>query len=448
MENQGIDVSVVLKPHDVMYLSGWAPVCSGLLVFRQSPPVEVCIWLDGPEGKKNRSFLQIAGYRFPESSMVKKMAGLIRERLNPPLSIGIEKDFMTVHFLETIQSAFPQAGLVSITRALDEMRAIKTPEEIRSLKKATVMAEAGMKAALAAVRPGVTEIDIAAEATGIPAGVPVTIGAADTPCSALGAGIVEPGEIFDSAGTSDIVALCSTKPLFDSHFLNRCHSVGDLWLLMGATSSPDGALAWLGDQFCSLEKEEERATGVDAYDLICAQAEKAAPGSGKVFFLPFMSGERSPIWDPQARDVFVGLSLATTRGEVIRAVLEGGAYAVRQNVEIAEQLLSSSIEELRAVGGGSKSRVWAQIRSDVRGKRLRTLHFREIAVLGAAMLGGIGAGIFADYHGAVQTASPSKSDTFEPRAEGHAYYDQLYTIYRKLYPALRDSYQLLAEVPN
>jgi Xaa-Pro aminopeptidase len=164
MENQGIDVSVVLKPHDVMYLSGWAPVCSGLLVFRQSPPVEVCIWLDGPEGKKNRSFLQIAGYRFPESSMVKKMAGLIRERLNPPLSIGIEKDFMTVHFLETIQSAFPQAGLVSITRALDEMRAIKTPEEIRSLKKATAMAEAGMKAALAAVRPGVTEIDIAAEA--------------------------------------------------------------------------------------------------------------------------------------------------------------------------------------------------------------------------------------------------------------------------------------------
>jgi Xaa-Pro aminopeptidase len=164
MENQGIDVSIILKPHDVMYLSGWAPVCSGLLVFRQSPPVEVCIWLDGPEGKKNRSFLQIAGYRFPESSIAEKMAGLIRERLNSPLSIGIEKDFMTVRFWETIQKAFPRAALVSITRALDEMRAIKTPEEIRCLKKATAMAEAGMKAALAAVKPGVTEIDIAAEA--------------------------------------------------------------------------------------------------------------------------------------------------------------------------------------------------------------------------------------------------------------------------------------------
>jgi len=288
----------------------------------------------------------------------------------------------------------------------------------------------------------------AAEATGIPAGVPVAIGAADTACSALGAGIVKPGEIFNSAGTSDIVALCSAEPLFDSRFLNRCHSVGDLWLLMGATSSPGGALAWLRDQFCSAEKEEERTTGVDAYDLMCAQAQKVAPGSGKVIFLPYMSGERSPIWDPHARGVFVGLSLATTRGEVIRAVLEGGAYAVRQNIEIAEQLLSSSIVELQAVGGGTKSQVWAQIRADVLGRRLRTLHFRETAVLGAAMLGGIGGGIFADYHEAVQKASPSKSDTFEPRTEVHTYYDQLYIIYKKLYPTLKNSYQMLSEVPD
>lgn len=164
MEKEGLQVSIILKPHDVLYLTGWAPVCSGLLVFSQSPPVEVCIWLDGPEGKRNPSSLRIAGYRFPESSMAEKMVSLMRERLNSPRQIGIEKDFMTVRFLETIQKAFPRASLVSVTRTLDEMRAIKTPEEIRCLKKATVMAEEGMKAALASVKPGVTEIEIAAEA--------------------------------------------------------------------------------------------------------------------------------------------------------------------------------------------------------------------------------------------------------------------------------------------
>jgi Xaa-Pro aminopeptidase len=164
MESQGVDVSVVLKPHDVLYLSGSAPVCSGLLIFRHSPPIQVCIWLDGSEVKRNSSFAKVAGYRFPESSMAEKMANLILKNLNSPHTIGIEKDYMTARFLETLQGSFPRATFVSITRALDEMRAIKTPQEILCLKKATAMAEAGMKAALAAVKPGVTEIDIAAEA--------------------------------------------------------------------------------------------------------------------------------------------------------------------------------------------------------------------------------------------------------------------------------------------
>jgi xylulokinase len=288
----------------------------------------------------------------------------------------------------------------------------------------------------------------AAEATGIPAGVPVAMGAADTACSALGAGIVEPGEVFETAGTSDIVVLCSGEPRFDLRFLNRCHSVGDLWLLMGATSSSGAALAWLHDQFCWPEVEGGRATGVDTYDLMCAQAEKTSPGAGKMIFLPYMSGERSPIWDPHARGVFVGLSLATTKREVIRAVLEGGAYAVQQNAEIAEQLLEHPIEELRVVGGAAKSRVWAQIRADVLGRRLRTLRFHETAVLGAAMLGGIGAGVFTDYQEAVKMVSPREGDVFEPRADAHTYYNRLYAIYQKLYPALRNDYKLLAEVPD
>lgn len=164
MEGQGIDVSIILKPQDVAYLSGWAPVCSGIVVFRKGPSVEVCIWLDAPDGKRNHVPLRMAGYRFPESSMAEKVVELISQRPTASRIIGIEKDFMTLRFWETIQKAFPGASFVAVTRALDEMRAIKTAKEIRYLKKATAMAEAGMKAALASVRPGVTEIDIASEA--------------------------------------------------------------------------------------------------------------------------------------------------------------------------------------------------------------------------------------------------------------------------------------------
>ncbi len=164
MGNEGVDVSVVLKPQDVFYLSGSAPICSGLLLFRQAPPIEVCIWLDGQEVQKESSFPRVAGYRFPEFSMAEKMIELIKKEINTPQGIGIEKDYMTARFYETLRGAFPEAKLVSITRAIDEMRAVKTAEEIRCLKKAAVMAEAGMKAAFKAVKPGVTEIDIAGAA--------------------------------------------------------------------------------------------------------------------------------------------------------------------------------------------------------------------------------------------------------------------------------------------
>jgi Xaa-Pro dipeptidase len=164
MAAQGVDVSIVLKPQDVFYLSGSAPICSGLLIFRQTLPIEVCIWLDGQEVKKDSFCTRVAGYRFPEFSMAFKMAELIQKEISSPRVIGIEKDFMTVRFYDTLATSFPEVEFVSITRTIDEMRAIKTPEEIRSMKKAAAMADAGMQAALKAVKPGITEIEIAGEA--------------------------------------------------------------------------------------------------------------------------------------------------------------------------------------------------------------------------------------------------------------------------------------------
>ncbi|MCX5908788.1 MAG: aminopeptidase P family N-terminal domain-containing protein, partial [Deltaproteobacteria bacterium] len=164
MEEQEIDVSVVLKPHNVLYLSGSAPICTGLLLFRQTTPIEICIWLDAQAVRKESSFARVVGYLFPEFSMSVKMAELIQKEAGSPKVIGIEKDYMTAHFYETLIGAFPKAKFVSITRTIDEMRSIKTKEEIRCLKKAAAMAEAGMKAAFKAVKPGISEIDIAREA--------------------------------------------------------------------------------------------------------------------------------------------------------------------------------------------------------------------------------------------------------------------------------------------
>lgn len=164
MEAQGVDVSIVLKPQDVLYLSGSAPICSGLLLFRKNPPIEICIWLDGQAVQKESSFGRVIGYRFPEFSMVEKMAELIQKEVGSPRVIGIEKDYMTARFYDNLVKAFPGAEFTSITRTIDEMRAIKTLEEVRCLKKAAAMADAGMKAALKAVKPGIAEIRIAGEA--------------------------------------------------------------------------------------------------------------------------------------------------------------------------------------------------------------------------------------------------------------------------------------------
>lgn len=164
MENQEVDVSIVLKPQNVFYLSGSAPICSGLLIFRKALPIEICIWLDRQEVRKESSVKRVAGYRFPEFSMACKMVELVQKEVSNPRVIAIENDYMTARFHGTLAASFPEAEFVSITRTIDEMRAIKTPEEIRSMKIAAGMADAGMKAALRIVKPGITEIEIAGEA--------------------------------------------------------------------------------------------------------------------------------------------------------------------------------------------------------------------------------------------------------------------------------------------
>jgi len=273
----------------------------------------------------------------------------------------------------------------------------------------------------------------AAGLTGLLAGTPVAIGGADTACSALGAGVTEPGQVFETAGTSDVLAFVTDHPRFDIRFMNRCHVVPDRWLAMGALLSPGAALSWLRDQILSVER----------YGVLDEEAEQSGAGANGVLFLPYMQGERSPIWDPFARGVFFGLSLETTRGDLVRALMEGTAYALRQNLEIAKKDLGLEVDRIRVGGGGAKSDLWCQIKADILGTPLLRLDKEETAALGASILAGIAAGYYPDYRAGVEAAAARPVRSFLPRAELFPVYEQTYQVFCGLYPRLRESFRAL-----
>jgi xylulokinase len=278
----------------------------------------------------------------------------------------------------------------------------------------------------------------AASITGLEEGTPVAMGAADTACSALGAGVTEPGQGFDTAGSSDVLAFCIDQPIFDIRFMNRCHSVPERWLAMGALLSPGAALSWFRNQILSVAQ----------YEILNEEAERSGPGANQVIFLPYMQGERSPIWDSMARGVLFGLSLETTRGDLVRAVMEGTAYGLRQNLEIAVKDLGYSLREIRLGGGGAKSDLWCQIKADVLDRPLVRLDEEETAVLGAGMLGGIAAGLYSDHQEAVNQAAARPSRTFSPRPELSPAYERVYQIYCELYPRLKEPFRTLAQATD
>jgi xylulokinase len=281
----------------------------------------------------------------------------------------------------------------------------------------------------------------ASEETGLRIGVPVTIGGADTACSALGVGIVEHGQIFLSSGATEVLTICSKFPEFDIRFLNRYHVLPERFLLHGAMSTSGSAIDWFKRQFYP-----EGMTDDETHEKLFLEARSARPGAKGLLFLPYLMGERTPFWDPDLRGAFLGLSLDIKRADLSRAVLEGIGYGLRQIIEIAEAHLGEEISLIRAVGGGTKNRLWNQIKADITGKPIEVVKFSETAVLGAAILGGIGAGIFQDHYEAGANLADIPSELVEPDSSLYSLYTRYYEIYRELYPILKDKYHRLSKV--
>ncbi|MEM2904287.1 MAG: FGGY family carbohydrate kinase [Candidatus Bathyarchaeia archaeon] len=275
-----------------------------------------------------------------------------------------------------------------------------------------------------------------ASETGLPRGSLVVAGGHDQPCGALGVGLLQPGPVMDATGTVECVAavqeeLKLTEEMRLQSFSVQCYVEGDRYLVFGFNPSAGVILRWFRDNFGQLEKTEAEMKKVDAYDLLIQQAERAPPGSLGLMMFPFFEGSGSPRFRRDVSGVLVGLTLAQGRGEVIRSILEGVTLELRNIVEALEAHVAEA-RELRAIGGAAKSRFWLQLKADVTGRPIVLPEVQEAAALGAAMLAGVGAGVYKSFEDAAEHVYAVK-EAFSPRQESVRFYEQLYARYKKLH---------------
>ncbi|MBK8021104.1 MAG: FGGY-family carbohydrate kinase [Chloroflexi bacterium] len=284
----------------------------------------------------------------------------------------------------------------------------------------------------------------AAAATGLGAGTPVLVGTVDASAAALEAGIVEGGIAAEMTGTSTVLIMSNSGAIADRALIAFPHVLTGLNLLVGATVASGASLKWFRDQLGQMEVQAAAEQGRSAFDLLTAQAEEIAPGSGGVVFLPYMMGERSPLWQTEARGVFFGLSLTTPRAALIRAILEGTSFSLRHNVETA-QAAGLVLKEIRSVGGGAKSPLWCQIKADVLGIPIALPETGTGAPYGDALLVGLGTGVFPDLAEIVKSAVRIHR-TFEPDPRRHERYSEIYALYRDLALHLHGDFKRAAAV--
>jgi xylulokinase len=273
----------------------------------------------------------------------------------------------------------------------------------------------------------------AAQATGLLEGTPVVAGMVDGVAAALEAGVVTPGEAVEMTGTSTVLLVCVDEPPHQPDLIALAHAIPGFYLLVGAMVSTGAALRWFRDELGAAEVQTAESTSRDVFEIISEEAGQAAPGAGGLLFLPYMMGERSPIWNSDARGVVFGLSLATSRAQIIRALMEGAAFGLRHNVDVAEKT-GVQIEILQSVGGGSRSAVWSQIKADVLGRPIAVPGMSMGAPLGDALLAGTGIGVYTDLVSAARLFDPPLT-LYQPGKGTSAHYDTLYLLYRQLYIA-------------
>ena len=299
----------------------------------------------------------------------------------------------------------------------------------------------GLDASILPPVAGSTEITgavsrAAADALGVPPGIPVVGGGADNAAGAIGCGVVSDDVMQVSIGTSGTLLLPTARPVVasDLSLHTFCHCAPDLWYLMGTILSAGSALRWLRDTL----------GGGVSYETLTADAATAPPGSDGLLFLPYLGGERTPHNDANARGVFFGLHAAHNRSHLARAVMEGVCFALRDSLELMREQ-DASPERARIIGGGARSSLWRQICADAFDLPVVTTHPNAGPAYGAALLAAVGCGVFADARQAVE-ACVKPGAAVHPNPANAAVYNEFYHTYKRLYPALKDHFANLAEL--
>lgn len=272
----------------------------------------------------------------------------------------------------------------------------------------------------------------AAKLTGLKEGTPITQGSADTAAAAFAVGLIDAGNAFESTGTSGVITFCLEKPDFDPRFMNRYHVVPNQWLAHGAMSTTGGTFGWLNNAIFP---------EIDSIEVLEQLAKQSEPGAKGIIYLPYLAGERSPIWDVRASGAWLGLRLSHTRNDMIRAAFEGTAYGLRQLVDIANKKWNITLDELLSVGGGSRNYLWTQIKADILQVEYSIAQTSDAAAFGAAMIGATGAGYFCGVNDPDLPIIKTEDTSFKPNKtkEVNDIYNKNFAIYNSLYPCLKET---------
>lgn len=286
----------------------------------------------------------------------------------------------------------------------------------------------------------------AAALTGLVVGTPIVGGAGDNAAAAVGNGVVEDGKAFTTIGTSGVIFAHTSKMLLDaaSRVHTFCSAVPGHWHVMGVTQGAGLSLKWFRDTFCRDEIGKAEKLGVDPYTLLDAEAAKVPIGANRLLYLPYLMGERTPHLDPDCRGAFIGLSAIHSKADLLRAVMEGVAYSLRDGFEIFKSL-GVAPTEMIFCGGGAKSPFWRQMFADVYGCSLRTTSSQGDPSTGAAILAAVGTSEYSSVEAACR-AMVTLDSSLAPDLESTRRYDEFYLVYRGIYPQLKETYSRLARL--
>jgi xylulokinase len=286
----------------------------------------------------------------------------------------------------------------------------------------------------------------AAKLLGLKEGTPVVGGSGDQPAGAVGNGIVSAGVVSATLGTSGVVFAHSDSPTLDpqGRVHTMCHAVAGKWCVFGCMLSAGGSFQWFRNTLAEAEVVAAKKHKVDPYEILVREAQQATPGGEGLFFLPYLTGERCPHPDPDARGGWIGLTARTQRRDLIRSLLEGVTFGMRDAVEIMRQM-NIPVTQVRASGGGARSAFWRQLQADIYKTPVVITNAAEGPAYGVALLAGVGTGVWNSVEEACKS-SIKQVEKVTPAKKSSAMYDRNYDVYRKLYFDLKDRFRDMAQL--